>query len=1012
MSTMSVDLSSVTDASTFLNDNSSWEGEPSSPKFFGRAAELNELKSAYNSAKRNHSFERVFIRGESGSGKTSLVLALRETIIQDGGFFCSGKNFQNCGLGQDPHSSIMAGFSDLCDLILQSDIYNEALREKVQTSLGPDADLLVRAVSNISSFLDEANFTSRQVKYESVLVKFKAVCKNFLRAMSSPEHPVVFFLDDIQWMDQGTCEIIKFLLQDDGELSNIMIIMAYREEEVEHIQNSLLHHIKCKALEISVTPLEAVAVGEIIAAELETTAENIFDFVALISLVHLRTNGNAFHVYQLINSLKRDGHLKAKRNTWMLDPEVIKSSEKLIEESLARFLSNEIQRLDIEKQEVLKIASIIGYSFSEATLFDVASEVLEDKKVNKETVGSIKTLRLLLDELVKEKFIKITPVGYQFTHDKLQNAFLCLMAPDEIINLHKIIGYKFLNQPSDVSQYQAALHLNLIGAAGKKEHAEFARMNFRAAKYCEFRSAFLEAVTFLRHGLSFLEDGDKWGENFDLAFEMTQLLVNVEFIVGNLEACKAANKIIFSRAKTMSMQYDSLLVELDVRVADNDLEDMLQCGLKFLHQLGERIPKAVTPFYLLQKVKKVRKMVDRMTDEDFLKIPRGDDDPRLLVLFQVLMRVCINAILRQKFVLGFYAAVRAAELTMTDGLSLHSSHALYAYGIVEKKLGYIDRAHRVGILALKLFAQFPIAKAECHVFPGMCMNLLHLKCRIWELLDLHPDITNYGLDAGDFVSISLASGYIFHIKVLTGENLPILEAQIRRIYHQVCDSGQELMAMGIQPLLQYAINLQRTGSNFLDYVFLNGEIMNEDGFESRCSVENNVFHLIPFYLCKMLLLYHFGFYEQAEIVSIKLKSLKTYAIEYSFCSIPFNFYRGMIFYERYRSTKKRSYLRQARKAKKVVYQEHLYDNPNATPFLKILNIEELARKTQNTKELIRSCDQVISTQDEEGLPHLEMLANEQAARILCAAGSSKSFKYLEQAAFVSKVKWGSNAKYN
>lgn len=1006
---MSVDLSSVTDVSRY-QDGTFWEGEkdPEPQTLFGRTLELKKLNSAYNNLRANGSFERVFLRGESGSGKTSLALALQQEILQDGGFFCSGKNFQDCGMGQDPHSSIMAGFSDLCDLILQSDIFNEKLRKKVQEILGPDADLLVRTVTSISPFLDDAKFTSRQVKNEAALAKFKAVCKNFLRAMSSLERPVVLFLDDIQWMAQGTCELVKFLLQDD-ELANLMIILAYRDEEAEYVERTLLDQIDCNVLEIFLTPLDLTSIGEMISAELQSQPEHIREFDALASLLHTRTNGNAFHARQLIASLKNGHYLKKTRNIWMFNAEGIES-EKIIEDSLAKLLSNQIQRMDNDNREILKVASIIGYSFSELTLRDAAKDFFPGIKIHKETLESVEALQRVLDKLANEKFIEKTHFGYQFTHDKLQKAFQGLITQDQKVKFHKIIGLKLLHQPSEGSRYQAALHLNKTCAMDKTERIEYARINLHAAKYCQFRSAFLESVIFLRKGLSFLEDGDKWGDTFDLAFEMTQLLVNMEYIVGNLEACEAANKVIYSRAKTIEMKYDSLVVELDVLAAANQQEEMLRHGLCVLRQLGEKIPPLVTSFHLLQKVKRVRSMVDRKTDDEVSALPCADD-PRLLILFRVLMRVTINAIFRQKFVLGFYAAVRAAELTITTGLSVHSSHAFYAYGVVEKKLGYIERTYRVGLLALKLFTQFPTAEAECHVFPGICMNLLHFKCRIRDLINLHPHVINYGLDSGDMFSVSLGASYVTYIRLLTGENLQSLEKFLYKIYSRMVDLGQTNLTMSIEPFLQFMQNMSDSDRNILETISLNGNIMVEKEFKSRCSTRNNSFHMITFYLVKMLLYFHFGFFERAEKVRNELKAMKSYPIEHSFVSIPFSFYSAMIYYARYGSTKKKRYLRMGRKAKKLIHQEHLYDNPNATPYLRILNIEELSRKTSNAKDLRRACDLAIRTQEEEGMNHLEALANEQASRILVAAGSSSAVKYLERAASVCKLKWGANAKF-
>ena len=214
----------------------------------GRTTETLTLLKAYQHILRNRngplSKALLVVHGESGSGKTSLVDSLRDPVSASHGYFCLGKFFQQSERGgllvtQEPYSAILAAFSDLCDLVLQSSDFDNRRRMQIQQALGADASLLARAISNLSPFLDDdvdddAHFGFFDTTNKAILTRFKTACQRFLHAMSSERHPIVLFIDDVQWMDDGSRQLIKALL-DDGELRNVLLIFAYRDEEAASI---------------------------------------------------------------------------------------------------------------------------------------------------------------------------------------------------------------------------------------------------------------------------------------------------------------------------------------------------------------------------------------------------------------------------------------------------------------------------------------------------------------------------------------------------------------------------------------------------------------------------------------------------------------------------------------------------------------------------------------------------------------------------------------------------------
>jgi predicted ATPase len=168
---------------------------PNTPKLFGRDQELSMLLDSYQEISKSNSSKVVVVHGASGSGKTSLVDAIRHHVATNNGYFCSGKFFQNSN-EQEPYSAIVASCCDLCDLVYQSADY-EQRRGIIQEKLSSHGRLLAKTISSLTPFLaqteaDDYYYTEEgSNKNEAVFSAFKVACKTFLQVMPCPEHPVV-----------------------------------------------------------------------------------------------------------------------------------------------------------------------------------------------------------------------------------------------------------------------------------------------------------------------------------------------------------------------------------------------------------------------------------------------------------------------------------------------------------------------------------------------------------------------------------------------------------------------------------------------------------------------------------------------------------------------------------------------------------------------------------------------------------------------------------------------------
>ena len=389
----------------------------------------------------------VVVRGTSGIGKTSLVEILRDPVTSSHGYFVAGKFCKPVdGVRHEPHSAVLAAFSDLCDLVLQSADFDERRRMEIQEALGTDAVLLSRAFSGLSPFLDgNAQFGRVDIRNDSALAKFNGACKKFLNVMSSARHPIVLFIDDVQWMDEGSRQLIETMLKSD-EMKNVMLIFSYRDDEADFV-GDLFVGVK-DLVDIPLSHLDTGSVRQMISSLLESSTAQIGE---LCDLVAQRSMGNPFHVIQLIEIIQKENLLIYDKGTssWVFDIETI-NREITVSDTLIELLSRRTGLLDSALQEVLKVASLLGFCFEERLLAQMLVAALQRNQLVVEPIGmhlstcTAEDVSTWMGVAVREGFVVRTNDGYRFVHDKLHASFQALIKPSEKGSLHLLLGNQFV----------------------------------------------------------------------------------------------------------------------------------------------------------------------------------------------------------------------------------------------------------------------------------------------------------------------------------------------------------------------------------------------------------------------------------------------------------------------------------------------------------------------------------------------------------------------------------------
>lgn len=1019
--------SSITDTyyNTFDEDDAT---ELAPPKLYGREQETAMLLEAFSAVQStNKENQVVLVHGESGTGKSSLTDTLREPVCDSNGYFCSGKFFQ--GGDQEPFSAIVAVFSDLCDVISQSTEY-EARRDQLKKELGDDAVLLCKVVSSLTRFLGlQPQHTQRSLRIkhgdddddeESSCPdlnthKFGDACKRFLRAMTCEEHPVVLVFDDIQWMDEGSQQVLESLLDDDDDdedasLKNTLLIMIYRQENA-HDVTDLVEQLG-SYVDIYVKNLDKQAVHEIILAVIETEQESD-STRELGALVFQRSYGNPFFVMQFIEMLVQDEYLEQDQqtNVWSYDCETIRK-ETMLADTLSDVLELKIKRLPLEIQEVLKIASVLGFRFKEDVLNEVSVTMKGPQSLSSDQANEDATIRISLRQAEKDGFVERTSEGYQFTHDKLLSSFHGMIPDDDVDAYHKVIGDVFRARQDEESMYYAAVHLNRADRLvhGDTEKIKLAKLNLEAAKYCQERSAFFRVEILLTQALKNIPKRQRWSKHYYLTQETCELLARIQLVTGNFEACKVTVSLVLQHISSISEKIGTLVTSVLLGIAENDFPKCIESAKKALTILGVSMPEKLTHMQVTRKFMRVKLLLRGKADSEILKMRQMRSRQqstvvRLLVYQAVAWLRCDDD---EK---AAYCTLVAMELMLNEGGSRWSSSVLALYSVVELSLGRFQNAQKYGKLALRMAADPKSRDTDELSVPVVTTLVSHWTEPLYELCEPIKTSMTTCYANGDVTFATFSAVNLINAKLFLGENIPDLEVYVRTVHSRLRGLNQGSISRWLEPCVQFMLNLQAAEDSWRDLIELSGEFMDEGEFTKYAVSSNQISPMIAVRLYKLQLAYHFGFPTQAESVLDDLASLmQGPSLRYHFDYYLWQFYGALTYYQRYRDHGQRKHLRKARAAKKIL--EKFADCPNSAPLLTLLVAEDASLKRHRKIDTLEEpYVAAIGAMKAAGMVHMEGLVNERLGAELLSFGDPDAGKrYLMRAIALYADEWGATAK--
>jgi PAS domain S-box-containing protein len=779
-------------------------------KLYGREAEVAALLAAFervageNDTKRENiptSPEMMLVTGYAGIGKSALVQELHKPITAKRGYFTSGKFDQ---LQRNiPYSAIVAALRKLVQQLLgESNEQVHQWRSELLNALGSNGQIIIDVIPEIELIIGK-QLPASDVGATEAQNRFNRVFQQFVRVFCSKEHPLVVFLDDLQWIDSATLKLIELIMLDE-QTQSLFLIGAYRDNEITptHPLTVMLKKLRQQGAlfqEITLSPLTLESLSQLIA---ETLHHSTAYVRPLASLVLHKTEGNPFFVNEFLRMLYGEDWLTfaVDQQSWQWN--IAQIEAQAITDNVVELLLSKLKKLPEITQQLLQLAACIGSEFDLETLAISAERNFEGTVCER---SSKTVFQDLLPAVQGELIQPLSELGedllvqkYKFLHDRVQQAAYALIPEDQKQVTHYSIGQLLLSKLSEIEQremlFDIVNHINLGQSLliQKDEKEKIARLNLAAAQKAISSTAYEAAIRYLETGIGLLE-AETWMSQYDLMFSLYRTLCAAQLSNASYEQLSATTKVALEHISSAVNRADIRVFQITQYTLQGECEEAVQTGLIGLHELGIEIKGKNLTELVDEEFAAVAKSLENRSISSLLTLPTVSD-PVIQAMIRLLIAVDIPTYITANIELYCFVSLRVVRLSIEHGNIAESIKAYANYGLL---LGLMEGQYQLGYefadlavqLSYKLNSKSQQCKAEM-LFGGFI--------QVWSKPLTGAATINYkgflaSMESGDvqFAAYNLV-GNIFN-RLFQGENLTTVVEDNKK-YQLVAEQIQDELA--------------------------------------------------------------------------------------------------------------------------------------------------------------------------------------------------------------------------
>lgn len=972
-----------------------------SNKLYGRQKEIEVLTDAYQEASKGQ-FQLVLVKGSSGTGKTELINRTLKLLANEEGFFITGKfeQFQR----DEPYIPFIQAFRNLMKQILTEpkEIVGK-WRKKLIKALGRNGKVITQIIPEVELIIGEQvpieAFDPQKTKR-----RFQRVLGKFIKIFAAEENPLVLFLDDMQWADSSSLQLLSDICSNSNK-SHLLIIAAYRDDEVSnrHKLNEIVEEIKnngSKVQSITLTHLNLYHTTSLIADTLSYPEEKV---ERLSELLYRKTIGNPFFLKQLLQLVYDEKLLdfNTKESCWEWNLDSIKKLE--ISDDVIKLVIKKLKKLPIETINILKLASCIGNTFDLSTLSIIYDKLCLQTGVD---FWPLVEQGLVLPVESIEKTLKSDK--YEFIHDRIHQGAYFLVPDDEKKEIHLRIARVILENTEQNEIEEKILNimahfnhgLNLIEK--EEERIKLSKYNLMAGKKAKASAAYDSALKYFDCGIRLLPQ-DSWDKYYSLTYDLYFETAQCEYLCSHLEEAEGLFEIILANAKSNFENAEIYSLKMMLNSSVGNYSDGIKLGIKALGYLGIKLPENPGKLDLIKEVLLSKWIFRNKKGDDLLNLPESNNH-NIKKALEILTLLAAPANFMNDDLFSLII-LKLAILSAKYGNTEFSAIGYSGYAIVAASvLGDYVKGQEFEKVSLKLADKYNNNSTSCLVNFVNGTFVSHWTQHGKISIKYAENAFGYGLESGEFLYTGYAVTTILEMKHYLGVQLDEIYEDCLNYYDftkkMKFKTALNLIAMCKQ-LIEVLKSTQQDPLTFMT-----------DTFEKEM-IESEKNEIMTYYLFKIQLYYLFGDYKNALNTSEKaMKNLESI--------IGYIFYAQHIFYNSLAITavydklceKEQKWYFKILKRNQHKMRKRSDDCPENFSHKYLLVNAEIARLKGNDKEAMILYDKAIKSAGENEYIQDEAIANELTAKYYLSTGGEKIAAVYINEAYQKYKCWGADRKTN
>ncbi|WFU55234.1 AAA family ATPase [Bradyrhizobium pachyrhizi] len=968
-------------------------------RLYGRTAEIGTLVASFDRIVVGGRPELVLVSGYSGIGKSAFVNELHKPLALPRGLFASGKFDQ---YKRDiPYATLAQAFQSLIrPLLSKTEAELRRWREALLEALEPNGRLIVDLVPELKHIIGDQP-PVHELPPQDAQGRFQLVFRRFIGVFARPEHPLALFLDDLQWLDAATLDLLEDLLTR-PDVQNLLLIGAYRDNEVDPL-HPLMRKLEAMRQagailqDIVLAPLTCEDLGQLVADSVHSEPERI---APLAQLIHEKTTGNPLFAIQFISALADEGLLTFDYGEarWRWDLNRIQA--KGYTDNVVDLMVGKLNRLSAETRNALQKLACLGDDAG-FTMLRIVSQSSEEEMHGR------------LWEAVRAGLIFRSEESYRFLHDRVQEAAYSLIAEELRAEAHLRIGMMLAAQtPPEkleetifeiVNQLNRGSHL----ITSIEELERVAKLNLVAGRRAKASTAYASALNYLSCGAALLP-GDPWERQHDLIFELELHRAECEFLTGALAEAEQRLAVLSAHSATTIERARVTCLQVDLYTTLDQGSRAIAVGLDYLRHLGIDWSPHPTEDEARREYDRIWTQLGSRTIESLIDLPLMSNEASLATL-DVLTKLGPPAHYTD-------ANVRSMVICRAVNLSLEGGNcdgSCYAYAVLGRlagpEFGDYQAGLRLGRLGYELVEQRGLRRFQARTYLNFGYLLMFWTRHVREGCELLRRAFETANQIGD---LTFAAYYYTHLNTyLLAAGNPLDNVQVE-VEHGLAFARNMRFGFAIDSIAGQ-LGLIRTlrGLTPIFGRFDDGQF-DELLLESRFGRNPDLALAAGSYWIRKLQARFFaGDYADALEASLMAQQLQPTSASFFECA-EYHFYSAL------------SRAASCDSAAAGQQQEHVralaahhrqlevwamacpdsFENRAALVGAEIARIEGRALDAEHLYE------HAIHSAQAHGFVHNEALANETAARFYAARGFKKiAHAYLRDARY-AYIRWGADGK--